>query len=304
MSIEDEDLNKLPISAFVRSLRPHQWTKNILIFIPLLLAGKAGDSAVWLNSLLGFTGFTLVASSMYLVNDVRDLPLDRLHWSKKNRPLARGDLSVTAALVGATLGIAIGLACTLIIGFGAFAVAFSYMALSGAYSLQLRQVAIFDVLTLASLYTLRLVFGVYAAAVALSPWLLVFSMFIFTSLCFAKRYTEIEKWSGNGETAIKGRGYVSRDGPFLLAFGTSSAAGAVLIMILYLIEEAFNANFYTNPAWLWCLPPILFLWLGRIWLLAGRDDLDDDPIRFAIGDKTSLALGGAMIIAFLAAWKL
>lgn len=304
MPIEDHDRKMSSISAFVKSLRPHQWIKNILIFIPMLLAGKAGDSSVWLNSLLGFIGFTLVAASMYLVNDVRDLPLDRLHWSKKNRPIARGDLSVTAALTGAVLGILAGFACTLMTGFAAFAVAFSYMALNAAYSLQFREIAIFDVLVLASLYTLRLVFGVYVASVTLSPWLLVFSMFIFTSLCFAKRHTEIEKQRGHGETINAGRGYVIADAPFILAFGIASAAGAVLIMILYLIEEAFNADFYSNPIWLWCLPPILFLWLGRIWLFAGRNKLDDDPIRFAISDKTSLALGGAMVIAFLAAWKL
>jgi 4-hydroxybenzoate polyprenyltransferase len=304
MSVEDQERSLSSAVAFIQSLRPHQWIKNTLIFIPLLLAGKASDAGVWLDAILGFVAFTLVAASMYIVNDVRDLPFDRLHWSKKNRPLARGDLSVTAALTGAVIGIGAGLALSLVTGLAASVVLFAYLVLGAAYSLQLRQLPMVDVLTLASLYTLRLLFGVYVAMVALSPWLLVFSMFIFTSLCFAKRHTEIVKANGNGGKEIEGRGYLASDAPFLFAFGISSAAGAILIMILYLIEEAFNAEFYANPAWLWCLPPILFLWLGRIWLLAGRNRLDDDPIRFAIADKPSLALGVAMIIVFLAAWKL
>jgi 4-hydroxybenzoate polyprenyltransferase len=304
MSVEGRERNLSPAVAFIQSLRPHQWIKNTLIFIPLLLAGRAGDGATWLSALLGFAGFTLVAASMYIVNDVRDLPHDRLHWSKRNRPLARGDLSVPAALIGAVIGIVAGLLLTLVTGYPAVLVLLAYLVLNTAYSLRLRRVPMVDVLTLATLYTLRLLFGVYVAMVALSPWLLVFSMFLFTSLCFAKRYTEIARQKGNGAEEIEGRGYLAQDEPFLFAFGISSAVGAVFIMILYLIEEAFNAAFYSDPTWLWCLPPILFLWLGRIWLLAGRDRLDDDPIRFAIGDKASLALGVAMILVFLMAWKL
>jgi 4-hydroxybenzoate polyprenyltransferase len=303
MAVEEQERSPSSAVAFIQSLRPHQWIKNTLIFIPLLLAGKAGDGGVWLNAILGFVAFTLVAASMYIVNDVRDLPFDRLHWSKRNRPLARGDLSMTVALVGSVFGIAAGLALSLVVDPASFGVLFAYLVLGAAYTLQLRRVPLVDVLTLASLYTLRLVFGVYVAMVALSPWLLVFSMFIFTSLCFAKRHTEIVKTRGNGGKEIEGRGYLASDSPFLLTIGIASAAGAVLILILYLIEEAFTAEFYSSPDWLWCLPPILFLWLGRIWLLAGRNQLDDDPIRFAIRDKTSLALGVAMIIVFLTAWK-
>jgi 4-hydroxybenzoate polyprenyltransferase len=303
MAVEDQERSPSSAVAFIQSLRPHQWIKNTLIFIPLLLAGKAGDGGVWLNAILGFVAFTLVAACMYVVNDVRDLPFDRLHWSKRNRPLARGDLSVTVALVGSVIGIAAGLALSLAVDLLSFGALFAYLVLGAAYTLQLRRVPLVDVLTLASLYTLRLVFGVYVAMVALSPWLLVFSMFIFTSLCFAKRHTEIVKTRGNGGKEIEGRGYLASDSPFLLTIGIASAAGAVLILILYLIEEAFSAEFYSSPDWLWCLPPILFLWLGRIWLLAGRNQLDDDPIRFAVGDKTSLALGVAMIIVFLTAWK-
>ena len=183
-------------------------------------------------------------------------------------------------------------------------VLFSYFAINAAYSIWLRRIPIIDVLTLATLYTLRLLFGVFVAGVEVSPWLLVFSMFLFSSLCFAKRHTEIARNNDNGGGEIEGRGYLPGDAPFVLTFGISSAAGAVLIMILYLIEEAFKAGFYSNPLWLWCLPPILFTWLGRIWLLAGRKQLDDDPIRFAIGDKASLALGVAMIIVFIVAWIL
>ncbi|MGE0004274.1 MAG: UbiA family prenyltransferase [Parvibaculaceae bacterium] len=304
MSVESREGSSSAAVAFLQSLRPHQWVKNTLIFIPLLLAGRAGEAGVWLDATLGFAGFTLVASSMYIVNDVRDLASDRLHWSKRNRPLARGDLSVPVALAGAVIGVVAGLALTFTTGLLPVAVLFSYLVLNAAYSVRLRRIPMIDVLTLATLYTLRLLFGVYVAMVALSPWLLVFSMFLFTSLCFAKRHIEVARHNGNGGGGLEGRGYLAEDAPLLFAFGISSAAGAVLIMILYLIEEAFNAEFYSHPDWLWCLPPILFLWLGRVWLLAGRNRLDDDPIRFAVRDRASLALGAAMILVFITAWKL
>jgi len=129
-------------------------------------------------------------------------------------------------------------------------------------------------------------------------------MFVFMSLSLAKRYTEAARNGDDGKSEIKGRGYVSGDTPLLLALGVATTAGAVLIMILYLIEEAFAAAFYRSPEWLWLLPVILFLWLGRIWLLAGRQVLDEDPIRFAIGDRASLGLGLAMVMVFIVAWRL
>jgi 4-hydroxybenzoate polyprenyltransferase len=289
--------------ALVQSLRVHQWAKNALIFIPLILAGRAGDLAAWLDCAIGFVAWGLVASAAYLVNDLKDAAFDRQHRTKRHRPIARGDLPAGAALVGAAV---IGLAGFIMagaLGFEVLLILAIYAVASLAYSFGLKRVPILDVVILAALFTMRLVFGIAIADVIPSPWLLVFSMFLFMSLSLAKRYTETARNSLAGAEEVQGRGYLSRDAPLLLALGVATMSGAVLIMILYLIEEAFAAAFYRNPQLLWLLPIILALWLGRIWLLAGRDELHDDPIRFAIGDAVSLALGCAMVLVFIVAWR-
>jgi 4-hydroxybenzoate polyprenyltransferase len=291
-------------AALLRSLRPHQWAKNTLIFIPLILAGRAGDRDAWISCALGFLAWGLVASAAYLVNDLRDLAFDRQHPSKRHRPIATGDLPARIAiLAGAVIG-ACGLLLAAFLGKAPFLILLAYGICSLAYSLGLKRLPILDVLMLAALFTMRLVFGIAVADVPASPWLLVFSMFVFMSLSLAKRYAEAARNGDDGKSEIEGRGYVSRDAPLLLALGVATTAGAVLIMILYLIEEAFAAAFYRSPEFLWALPVILFLWLGRIWLLAGRQVLDEDPIRFAIGDRASLALGFAMVVVFIVAWRL
>lgn len=296
--------SKSVAAALFRSLRPHQWAKNTLIFIPLILAGRAGDLEAWISCGLGFLAWGLVASAAYLVNDLKDLASDRHHPSKRHRPIAKGDLPANIAVIaGVAIG-ACGLLLSAILGKSPFIILLVYAVASIAYSFGLKRLPILDVLILAALFTMRLVFGIAVAAVPASPWLLVFSMFVFMSLSLAKRHTEAARNGDDGNTEIKGRGYISRDAPLLLALGVATTAGAVLIMILYLIEEAFAAAFYRSSEILWLLPVILFLWLGRIWLLAGRQVLDEDPIRFAIGDRTSLALGLAMILVFIVAWRL
>jgi 4-hydroxybenzoate polyprenyltransferase len=200
------------------------------------------------------------------------------------------------------IGLAVSFAIAASIDHGATIILAGYAALTLTYSLRLKRVPILDVFILAALFTLRLFFGIELADVAPSPWLLVFSMFIFMSLSLSKRFTEVGRNGALGRDKVDGRGYVARDGPLLFGLGLSTAAGAVLIMVLYLINEAFGATFYRSPLLLWPVPAILFLWLGRIWLLAGRDQLDDDPIRFAIRDRVSLALGAAIVVAFLSAW--
>ena len=187
---------------------------------------------------------------------------------------------------------------------GAALVLLAYAALTFAYSLWMKRIPILDVLALSVLFTMRLFFGIELAEVSISSWLLVFSMFVFMSLSLAKRHTEVGRSCALGRETISGRGYVAADAPLIFGLGLASAVGAVLIMVLYLINEAFGATFYRSPLMLWPVPAVLFLWLGRIWLLAGRDQLDDDPIRFAVRDRTSVGLGGLIVLSYICAWLL
>jgi 4-hydroxybenzoate polyprenyltransferase len=201
------------------------------------------------------------------------------------------------------IGVALAFAIAISVDRGTIWTLLAYLALTCAYSLRLKRVPILDVFLLAVLFTLRLVYGIQLADVPASPWLLVFSMTIFTSLSLAKRHTEVGRNGARGRDEVDGRGYVAKDAPFLYGMGLATAAGAILILVLYLIHEAFAATFYKTPLLLWFLPALLFFWLGRIWLLVGRDELDDDPLWFALRDNVSLALAGAMGVAFLLAWQ-
>jgi 4-hydroxybenzoate polyprenyltransferase len=291
----------LTFTTLRRALRAHQWAKNALVFIPLLLGGKFHDQSAWAHALLGFLALSLLASSTYLVNDLWDLDDDRRHWSKRARPLAAGQLSIRAALIMAAGGLAASFALIAWVGAAAAAMLGLYLAAAMAYSFRLKREPILDALTLAGLFTLRLGLGVAVTGVRFSPWLFVFSMFVFTSLSLAKRCTELSRMVEHGEVQGFGRGYKPSDEPLVLAMGTAAMFGATLIMIIYLISDAFPAGFYSHPAFLWAFPFGLFMWLARVWLLCHRGGLQDDPVAFALKDPISLAYGTLMMIAFVAA---
>jgi 4-hydroxybenzoate polyprenyltransferase len=285
-----------------RSLRLHQWAKNVLIFVPLVLGGKGGQSAAWLNALTGFLALGFAASSTYIFNDLHDLPNDRKHRSKRIRPLANGDISIQFGMVLAIASLIAGFVLAAYAGLGAFAMLAVYVALSLSYSFYWKRVPILDAFVLAVLFTSRLGIGVALTHVRLSLWLFIFSMFIFTSLSMAKRNTEVLASTGTASTPIPGRGYVSTDAPLILALGMGTGISAVLVMILYLIEDAYPRQFYANPAFLWALPAMLFLFLGRVWLLSERGQMHDDPVAFALKDRASLLLGLLMSLALAASF--
>ncbi len=288
-------------SVLRRSLRLHQWAKNALVFVPLVLGGKALDTSAWTMAALGFMALSLAASATYVVNDLWDLPNDRRHWSKRFRPLASGELSIREATYLAASGLAAAFGIAATIGSAALAMLALYAAGTLSYSFFLKRVPILDVLVLAALYTFRLGFGIVLAKVLLSPWILVFSMFVFGSLSMAKRHTEVLRLAERGIGAMPGRGYIASDAPLTLGIGLASMLGAILIMVLYLIEDAFPRGFYASPAFLWAIPPILFLFLGRIWLVSQRGQLQDDPVAFALKDRLSFLLGSMMGLFFAAA---
>jgi 4-hydroxybenzoate polyprenyltransferase len=294
-------LDPMTFTTLRRALRLHQWAKNALVFIPLLLGGKFHDPSAWAHALLGFLALSVLASSTYLVNDLWDLDDDRRHWSKRGRPLAAGLLSIETALIIAATGLAASFALIAWAGPAATAMLGLYLAVATAYSFRLKREPILDALTLASLFTVRLGLGVAVTNVRFSPWLFVFSMFVFASLSLAKRCTEITRMVEHGEVQPFGRGYKPSDEPLVLAMGIAAMFGATLIMIIYLISDAFPAGFYSHPAFLWVFPFVLFMWLARVWLLCHRGALQDDPVAFALKDPISLGYGTLMLIAFVAA---
>ncbi len=288
------------VAIWARALRLKQWAKNALIFAPIPLAGMLFAPKAWITATLAFVGLGLVASATYLVNDLFDLPHDRQHWSKRERPLASGALAIPQALLGLPVLMALGFGFAALAGPATVLVTALYVVATLTYSLWLKRVPIVDVSMLAGLFTLRLLLGVVAIGAIISPWLFVFSFALFLSLSTAKRHTELTRAKIHG-VALRGRGYQALDEPLLLGMGLAAVASSVLILILYLMAEGFRAGHYTAPNFLWCAPVIIFLWQMRIWLLSQRGLLDDDPVTFAIKDRPSLLLGGALVLAFLAA---
>lgn len=288
--------------ALLKGLRLHQWAKNGLVFLPLVLGGLASHPEAWSLAFVAFIALGLVASASYLLNDLLDLPHDRAHWSKRERPLASGRLPLGMGVAAIVIGLAGGLWMAGAAGPAVLAGVLAYLGLTLSYSIWLKRIPMLDALTLGSLFTLRIAVGVTAVGVAWSPWLLTFSMFLFTSLSFAKRHTELRGAAKRGRSGkLSGRGYQSADEPVVLAFGISAGLASIVIFILYLANEAFRAAVLAAPLALWSFPLILVLFMGRVWLLAGRDELHDDPVAFAVKDRPSLALAAIAGLAFVIA---
>ncbi|GAB5503841.1 UbiA family prenyltransferase [Pyruvatibacter sp.] len=282
-------------------LRLHQWAKNGLIFAPLLLGGLMFNVQAWTLAAAGFLALSLLASATYLLNDLFDLADDRRHWSKRKRPLASGRLKIAHALVLIPAGMVAAYAIAAWIGPVAIGFLTLYLALTLAYSFSLKKIELLDAAVLATLFTVRLGFGVALAGVVFSPWLLVFSMFLFLSLSFAKRHVEVTRMEAHGRTKAAGRGYKVGDGPMVAMIGAASGLASVQVLVMYVMNEAYSAGAYAQPLMLWAAPPILFLWIARIWLLAQRGELDDDPVAFAVKDGPSLLLGAVLGMVFAAA---
>ncbi|MEE4207677.1 MAG: UbiA family prenyltransferase, partial [Parvularcula sp.] len=269
--------------------RLHQWSKNALIFIALFLGHAYYDLSAWLSVIAGFVFFSIAASGTYVLNDLADLSSDRRHVTKRERPIAAGRIPIRSGMLAAVGMIGLGLIGMLILGMMPLLLTLAYLAMTLSYSLRFKKAAMLDVLILASLYTIRIILGAELANVALSDWLLVFSMFFFLSLSMAKRYVEVVK--AGSEPKIRGRGYSGADAALLLNFGIATCSCAVFTVCMYLLEAAFPSDAYSTPQLLWLAVLSIALWSMRIWLLAFREELDDDPVAFAVKDRKSLFLG-------------
>ena len=287
--------------SLLKAARPHQWAKNLLVFVPLATSGRLVNPAAIGSALMAFGLLSVIASAIYLVNDVLDIDADRAHARKQRRPIAAGDLPIPAALAAALLGAAGGLcAGWMLLGTSAFAALAEYCALTIAYSLRLKSAMIADVLTLACLYTLRIVAGAAAIGVPVSSWLLLFSVFFFLSLGYLKRYVELLGSARESHELLNGRGYIRSDGEIVAMSGI--AAGMVAILVIVLFAEAMGrTGTYGTPQLLWLLPLPLLYWLNRIWMMGRRGEVDSDPVAFAIRDRRSLVVGACLATILLAA---
>ncbi|MFT3924957.1 MAG: UbiA family prenyltransferase [Myxococcales bacterium] len=284
-------------AAMFRELRVHQWAKNALVLLPLAASPRVPTPDTVARGLLAALAFSLCASAGYVINDLLDLSADRQHGTKKQRPFASGALPVVlgppllAVLLAVSFGISLGLlplSFTLMLGL--------YFVGTMAYSLELKRKLLLDVVTLAGLYTHRILSGGIATAVPISAWLLGFSLFFFLSLAFAKRYVEILPLAVGGR--IKNRAYYQVDLQNVASMGIASGYLAALVFTLY-VENGTHPGAYREPRLLWLLVPVLLYWVSRVWILAGRGEMQDDPVRFALRDRISLMC--AVMIGALAA---
>lgn len=292
-SLDDVSVSRR-LAAIVKVMRPHQWAKNALVVVPLLLAPHLPSGRNLASAGIAALCFSLCASAGYIFNDMFDVEADRAHGSKRFRPFASGDLPLVfgpyliAGLCAAGVGLALA---TLPLAFTAMLAI--YLAATLAYSLKLKHHLMVDVVILAALYTHRVVAGGMVAGITISAWLLAFSMFMFLSLAFAKRYIELRQTvSETGQ--VNSRGYRKSDLEMVASMGPTAGYLAVVIFCLYVDSNAVRER-YRSPMLLWFAAPILLYWVSRVWFLAHRGRVHDDPIRFAIADNISWACAAAIV---------
>ena len=294
-------MNRISLGSWVSAVRAYQWIKNGLVFVPLLTSFSFTQVHEALLAVAAFVAFSCVASGNYLINDVVDRASDRNHPRKRSRPIASGAISVAqAGLVSAVL-LALGFVVAVYVGRPFLFVLAGYVVLTILYSLKLKRVVFVDVLTLACLYTVRIVAGALAIQVVLTSWLLAFSIFLFLSLALVKRCAELVMLERAGRADSAGRGYLVSDLRVLWPIGTGAAMCSVVVFGLYISAEETQAR-YASPNLIWLAGIGLIYWLARLWIKASRGEMHDDPIVFTMYDRPSQLVIGFMIAATLAAY--
>lgn len=281
-----------------RMLRTHQWMKNTLLFVPLLASHQLTDESIWLALLLAFFAFSLCASAVYIANDLMDLESDRQHPRKRNRPFASGSMPAWIGVALAPVLLAVSLLLAWQVGGNFLPWLVFYFVLTCAYSWGLKQLVLVDCLTLAVLYTLRIVSGAAAAGMMLSYWLLAFSGFLFLSLAFVKRYAELQVQLSQGKEKVHGRGYLTSDAPLIQILGVTSGYASVIVLALYLHGDTV-VQLYRAPEVVWGAVPVMLFWISWMWLRAHRGQMHDDPLVFAVKDKASLLAGTAFVAVMI-----
>ncbi len=289
------------LKTYLKAIRVHQWVKNALLFVPLLTSHNIVQTDLILLCILGFISYSLAASSVYVLNDLVDLDSDRQHPSKSKRPFAAGTIPIVAGLALFPVLLLASFAIALSLGSINFVLALViYYVLTLVYSFKLKRIIMLDTILLAALYTMRIIAGTLLIDVHFSFWLLAFSMFIFLSLALVKRYTELVLMKSEGNTKVIGRGYHAEDASMISALGAASGYIAVMVFALYVNSPEVRI-LYSDPEVLWLACPILLYWISRVWIIAHRGEMHDDPIVFAVKDIQSLVTGLFVLAVFMVA---
>ena len=286
------------LNTWSQVLRVHQWLKNLLVFIPLLAAHQYANLDGWLTCILAFISFSLCASSVYIANDLFDLESDRHHARKRHRPFTSGHVPAWKGVVLAPVLVLLSVMLAVFVGAQFLSWLLIYFIVTCAYSWWLKRQILVDCLSLAVLYTLRVIAGAAAAGLSLTFWLLAFSVFLFLSLAFVKRYSELAEQVNLGKPEVHGRGYTASDTPIVQIMGISSGYTAVLVLALYLNSDAV-LKLYNTPELAWGGVLIMLYWISRMWMQAHRGNMHDDPLIFAIEDRGSLIAGAAFAAVML-----
>jgi 4-hydroxybenzoate polyprenyltransferase len=288
------------ISQWLRLIRVHQWVKNLLLFVPLLASHQFGNMQALITLVLAFISFSFCASAVYVVNDLIDLESDRKHPKKRSRAFASAVIPVKYGAAVAPVLITLSMTIGAAVGAEFAAWLVLYFGLTCVYSLVLKRFVLIDCLALAALYTLRILAGAAAVGVTLSFWLLAFSGFLFLSLAFVKRYSELQLQAVAGRAHAHGRGYAVTDAPLVQTLGVTAGYSAALVLALYLNGETV-ALLYRSPSLIWLAVPIVLFWISWAWMKAHRGEMHDDPVIFALRDKTSLFAGLLFAAVFVLA---
>ncbi len=288
--------------TWLKAIRIHQWLKNSLLFVPVVLDHRIFDLSNLMHVGLAFLAFGLCASSVYLLNDLIDLPLDRKHEKKRFRPLAAGTIPIQHGVITMVAFLVMAFALSLQLPIEFTVTLALYYSITLSYSLFLKRMLLIDTITLAGLYTIRIIAGGTATGTDISSWLLAFSVFFFLSLALVKRFVELRGQDENANRATTGRGYRTIDLETLGQSGIASAFASVLVLALY-IDSAEVQQLYAYPRLIWLLCPLVLYIIIRIWILARRDELDDDPVVFIMSDWRSqfMVAAGAVIMILSAA---
>ncbi len=293
-------MGDLTLLQLARALRIHHWSKNTLLFVPFLAAHHFADISGWIQLMVGFLAFGTCASSVYLANDLLDLESDRRHPSKRGRVITSGRLRISHGIYLALGLFVVSILLSLVLPVGFLACFLIYWLGTNLYSLILKRVYLVDVVVLAGLYILRILSGAEAVGVSVSPWLVAFSLFFFLSLALSKRYVEILGFSDSSASKISGRGYGSRDRGVVFALGVGSGIFSILVLALYM-NSGHVDTLYGTAEFIWIGVVLMLFWIGRVWLRAKRGLLDDDPILFAIRDRTSYVVLALIVASVLLA---